>query len=256
MLEYLRTEIDVQDFRPGIVSAIEFAWGFVYYWNDQRCIDDPMSNYCRIGNSPILLDRLDHSIHFIDYLDVLDEELENYRDQKGYAWVIKFPPGKDLTQLNDVEKAIALMETQELAQIEQAIKLVREKQLFDLDEFVKALTMQLSSNYGLDIARSISSPSLFAYQSPIDYIPKEILVVRERITAIELMNSKIKELPSFILEMTNLESIWIYDTPLEKMPFDLTALRKLKSISLDHTHITPDQARDFILPQGCELVIE
>ena len=127
--EILRKELDDDmGIRPN--RSKDFDWGTLFYIQSKEFIKSGQNPY--LGLSPRLVDKFDGSIHEIDYLGILDKQLEEYRARKGYPESIKFPVKVDLDKLSEIEKVFALIETKEFRQIEQAIAIVNEKELFDL----------------------------------------------------------------------------------------------------------------------------
>lgn len=100
-----------------------FSGGALFPWQSKEYIETEKNPV--VGNSPILVDKVNGSVHSINYLGVIDKSLEKYRKKMGYPHVIKFPAKGDLEKMTDLEKVFALMATRELYQIEEAILIVK-----------------------------------------------------------------------------------------------------------------------------------
>ena len=125
---------EIDKYELGIIDSatIDFQWGTLFYIQSKEYIKTGKNPV--IGNSPILVDKVNQSINTINYLESRDKLLEEYRVKKGYPHVIKFPVKGDLNKMTDLQKVFALMSTGEFIQIEQAIEIVKEKKLFDFQD--------------------------------------------------------------------------------------------------------------------------
>ncbi len=160
-------------------ATIDFQWGALFAWNSKEYVET--GNNPIVGNSPILVDKVNGSTHSINYLGVIDKLLEEYREKMGYPHVIKFPAKGDLDKMTDLEKVFALMATRELRQIEEAILIVKEKNLFDLEglgtichnykvgNLVEAISKMFNSIRGV----------YHLYEYPLKTIPNEIALFHD-----------------------------------------------------------------------------
>lgn len=252
----LTEKLDKEDL--GIVESytVDFQWGtlFSYDLKDAIKIGKPGL----VGNSPVLVDKVNGSIHSICYLQIRDQLLEAYREKMGYPHVIKFPVKGDLEKMNDLEKVFALMSTSEFVQIEEAIEIVKEKKLFDLDGLGQICMVHKFDTIVEAIAKYFNSieGEFVLYESHYKTIPKEIELFKDKITSIWISMSELVELPESILKLKKLSSITVEATPLKKMPLDLRALRKLKEVNLEKTKFTEKDYSKFKLPKACKLIIK
>ena len=196
------------------------------------------------------------TIHIINYLGILDQQLEDYRRIKGYPESIKFPIKEDLDQLSDIDKVFALIDTGEFSQIKKAIEIVQEKQLFDL-KGLKDLCNE-GDKYNLVESLAMCFPSKGSYnlhESDLKKLPDEIALFQKRITGIWILRSKIEEISEAILSLEELEYINIENTPVRKIPYDWSHMKKLREIILEKTRVGVEEINKFRLPKGCKIEI-
>ena len=239
-------------FRPKLTK--DFEWGTLFYVQSKEFIENSQNPY--IGIAPRLVDKIDGSIHVIDGLGILDKQLEDYRESKGYPESIKFPVKKDLSKLSDIEKVFLLIETKEISQIEEAIEIVKEKKLFDLDGLKKICCAKEELSLVESLAIYFPSRGDYnLYKSKLERMPDEIALFRKRITGLWVSHSMLKEIPLSILMLDELKFIIIEQTPLEEIPYDWSKMKQLKEIVLEKTNIKITERSKFKLPKGCKLEI-
>lgn len=236
-------------------SAKVFDWGIVFCWNDERGITGKDKGKFLFGRHEVLVDRISEEVLFLKE-PLLDIELERYRESRNYAHVIKFPPKEDLSTLDEINRSIVLLRTQEVYQIRQGIKLIEEKKLFDLENLIRAKTGKPAGDLVLDSMKSMFWDGIVWYESKLEIMPKEVRLLGRFMNRILIMNSKLKELPNEILELKNLEKIELEHTPISNLPKDLRNLKKLRKLQIEGTHISPDQTDEFLVPKKCKLEIK
>ena len=133
-----------EDIIPMIIgdATIVFDWGIVFCWDDERGLTKKDTGKFLFGRHEVLVDRFTKEVVFLNE-PFLDIELEKYRESKRYAHIIKFPPKIDLSTLDEINRAIVLLGTEELYQIKQGIKIIEEKKLFDLGNSVCTTTTSI-----------------------------------------------------------------------------------------------------------------
>ncbi|MEM1137102.1 MAG: hypothetical protein AAGI07_14790, partial [Bacteroidota bacterium] len=219
-----------------------------------------------IANTPAFIDQVDGSLYSMKSLGnfkTFDQKLENYRKQKGYPHVIKFPPKGNLNSMTNIEKVMALIKTGEFVQIEEAIKIIKQKELFDLNNFIEIINgnslKMLESNTLLEnIANGIAGTKneFLLHESRLKKIHEEIKLFASEIERIYVYNSKLEEISDEIFNLPKLKKIHIELTPLKTIPFKLERLKKLESIKLYYTNIPPSDSVKFVLPKNCKIEIE
>ena len=257
VLNYLDKKMP-NNFIPAIQSnsTIMFEWGIVIYWNDKRFVEDKISKHSQIGVSPFLVDRIDKSLHELNYLELLDKQLEEYRLTKGYSHAIKFPVIRTEFK-NGLDKIFSLFETKEIFQIKEGLKLLKEEYpQFEVSNLVTFLKGKPVTTIEYDIACFFKRDSIILYQSEIKNIPKEILVLKDYLKKLEIILTQIKIVPEFILELKELEFLSIEDNKLIEIPFDLRNLVNLKEVRLLNTGLSQNEIKQLKLVKNCKLEIE
>ena len=62
--------------------TLEFDFGWVFFYNTERFIKDGNYAYALAGNSPLIVDRVDGSIHHTGTAKPIDYYIEQYRNAR------------------------------------------------------------------------------------------------------------------------------------------------------------------------------
>lgn len=231
----------------------DFKWGTLF--NLEPAKFEETGNIT--GLPYFLVDKLSGEIVSIDYQQNVDFQLEKYREEKGYAHVIKFPVQGDLKNMSLLEKVLALFRTEELSQIREAIKIVEANNLFSIQGFAEVCYGRKTDRIAESISRiNCIEGSYYIYDSDLKILPDEIALLKNEITSLSIYLGEIEIISDAITKLENLTSISIEIAPVKAMPFDLRNLKKLKKLEIRHVEFLTQNVDKFMVPKDCEIIIE
>ena len=234
-------------------SIKDFQWGSLFKLEPAK--EEATGNIT--GLPFLMVDKITGEIVPIDYQKNVDFQLEAYRKEKAYDHVIKFPAKGDLNKMSPIEKVFALCRTEELFQIEEAIKIIQSNNLFSVKGFAEVCQGKKTDKLAEAISRINGiKGDYYLYESDLKVIPDEIALFKNEITSLSIHLGEIEIISNEILKLENLESINIAFAPIKSMPFDLSNLKKLKTLSITKTNISTQGKANFIVPAHCEIIME
>jgi hypothetical protein len=187
-----------------------------------------------MGNLPILVDKHDGSSHKVGRITkILDVELEEYRESKGYSHCIKFPLKESIEGKSPIEQVQMLFESREIAQIKQGLAIAKEKKLFDLDEFERFM-MQKKSFSANTLEETIliyfrgEQSMFFDKNNPL---PQQTDVFG-RVQSLDIYKAELNELDKRYFELPKLKTITIFDSKINKLPHEILSLKELEEVHL------------------------
>lgn len=238
-IAYQKIGIDLSDDnRPLIMDeyTLDFDWGYVFYYNGKKAIENNNSEFGYIGNVSILVDKFDGSTKYVGGVgSILDTQLEQYREIKGYPHSIKFPLKEDISDKTDLAKVKALFMTGEIFQIQIGIQKIKENNLVDIEELRKIihdnifpertfeemiasqfklrsinLGNQIGSVFPTELNLFYDCTELWINGAKLDSISNNILKLPQ-LKKIVFWMSKVEEISSEVLKLEYLECIEIFE---------------------------------------------
>lgn len=236
-IAYEKIGIDLDDEnRPIILEefTLDFDWGFVFYYEGKKAIETNNFEYGYIGNVPILVDKINGEANYVGGIGkILDADLENYREQKGYPNSIKFPVQENIANKPIIEKAKALFRTGEILQIKKGVKLLEENLILDLVKFKNLIFNSAFPNWTFEemIAAQFESEELVLNNGIGNEFPDELEIFKD-ITSISLSGAKLKSISDDILKLPKLKSIIIWYSEIEEITSRIFELKFLERIEI------------------------
>lgn len=234
--------------RPMIMDkyTLDFDWGYVFYYNGKKAIENNNSEFGYIGNAPILVDKFDGNTKYVGGVgSILDSQLEEYREIKGYPHSIKFPLKEDISDKTDLEKVKALFTTGEIFQIQIGIRIIEENSLVDTEELRKIihnnifpertfeemiasqfklrsinLGSQIGNVFPIELNLFDDCTELSISGAKLDSISNNILMLPQ-LKKIVFWMSEVEEISSEVLKLDHLESIEIFDAKFGKQAIQM-----------------------------------
>jgi len=237
MFAYDKIGIDLKhENRPVILDeyTLDFEWGYVFFYNGKKAIETKNSDYDYIGGCPILIDKYDGTATYVGAIGkVIDSELENYREKKGYPLTIKFPIEEDISNLPLIDQVKRIFKTGELYQIKEAMKMVETNKLFNVDCFKKIIFNNAFPDWTFEeqIAAQFKHGTIILNSKIGNIFPKDLNIFNDA-KRLSFSGVKLEEITNDILQLTNLEEIEIWYSKVNQISPDIINLKNLKYIEL------------------------
>lgn len=117
--------------------TLDFYWGFVFFYDGKKAIEENNNEYSYFYRPPILVDKFTGELVKINLMPdiLLDEKLEKYRKSKGYYLTAKFPVLNGIEKLPLQEQIKSYFRSGEFLQVKMGLTLIKENKLVDLSKF-------------------------------------------------------------------------------------------------------------------------
>lgn len=228
--------------RPVIIdeATLEFEWGFVFYYNGKRYLEEKYMDAAYIGNVPILVDKYDGTADYVGGAAViLDSDLEKYRNRKGYAHSLKFPIGKDISNLPAIERVKTLFRTGEIYQVQQGLELMKQNDLFSVDLLKHIVSNSVFDNWTFEeqiIAAFRGGILALNGENIGNQIPEHLEIFND-ITCLNLSNMKLELLNDNILQFEKITKLELHFCDIKDITPNIKKINKLKEIELWDTKL-------------------
>lgn len=234
-LAYKKINVDLfSDNRPLILDQYtwDFDWGYVFLYNGKKAIEENnFIDYGYVGNSPILVDKLNGKTCFIGGIGyTIDAELEVYRKTQSYPFCIKKNLPKDFSKKTIIDQILTLFKTEEIFHVKKGIELIIQHNIIDI-ESLKAITFNpcwKEWSFEESIIHDFNNQSL--YLGPIigSTFPSNLDLFYDRTEL--TISMKLDVVPEQLLRLSNLKYIEFWDADINAITPKIAELKLLKEI--------------------------